>query len=101
MRPTLTEIKEHLRGGGAVAMNYCWQRGKKSSRHYSVIVDVSDSGRSLRIINGRRRGSAAKWIRVEDFKKWEQRFRHSDVNHKAWFVTLKNRARVESDLHES
>ncbi len=97
MHPTLAEIEKHLRSGGAVVMNYYWERGKKNARHYSVLVDVSDSGRSFRVINGRRRGRAAKWISREDFKKWERRFQRTDKNHKAWFVTLKNKREVRRE----
>ena len=89
IRPTLSQIEKHLRAGGALVLNYHWEYGKKSDRHYSVVVGISDSGQSFRVVNGRRRGRAAKWIRREKFKNWEQRFQRSDKSHKAWFVTYK------------
>jgi hypothetical protein len=88
-RPTLAQIEEHLRVGGALVLNYHWDYRGKEDRHYSVIVGISDSGRSLRVVNGRKRGKAAKWIRREKFKNWEQRFQRTDKSHKAWFVTYK------------
>lgn len=87
-RPTLTEIEEHLRAGGALVLNYHWQYRGKEDRHYSIVVGVSDSGRSFRVVNGRKRGRAAKWIRREKFKNWEQRFQRTDPHHQAWFISL-------------
>ena len=87
MSPTLAEISSHLRGGGALVLNYHWERKGSSARHFSVLTEISDSGRSFRVINGRRRGRAAKWIKREDFKNHEQRFQRTDKSHKAWFVT--------------
>ncbi|GAF68653.1 unnamed protein product [marine sediment metagenome] len=88
-RPTLSQIEEHLRAGGALVLNYHWDYKGKEDRHYSVVVGISDSGRSFRVVNGRRRGSAAKWISREMFKRWEQRFQRTDKSHKAWFITYK------------
>lgn len=89
MRPTLAQIEEHLREGGALVLNYCWNYRGGEDRHYSVVVGISDSGRSFRVVNGRKRGRAAKWIRREKFKNWEQRFQRTDKIHKAWFITYK------------
>jgi hypothetical protein len=89
LRPTLAQIEKHLRAGGALVLNYHWDYKGKEDRHFSVIVGISDSGRSLRVVNGRRRGKAAKWISREKFKNWEQRFQRTDKSHKAWFVTYK------------
>ncbi len=88
IRPRLSEIEEHLRGGGALVLNYHWEYQGKEDRHYSLVVGISDSGRSFRVVNGRKRGRAAKWIRREKFKNWEQRFQRTDRNHQAWFIYL-------------
>ncbi len=88
-RPTLAQIEEHLRAEGALVLNYHWDYRGKEDRHYSVIVGISDSGRSFRVVNGRCRGRAAKWINREKFKNWEQRFQRTDKSHKAWFITYK------------
>ena len=91
MKPSLFEIEEHLRLGGALVLNYRWRRDwimdpkKRTSRHYSLIIGISDSGRTFYVVNGRRKRKALKGIRREDFKKWELRFPKDDL--KAWFLT--------------
>ncbi len=87
-RPRLAEIEAHLRGGGALVLNYQWEYLGNENRHYSLMVGISDSGRSFRIVNGRKRGRAAKWIRREKFKNWELRFQRTDQHHQAWFIYL-------------
>ena len=87
--PSLGEIEEHLREGGALVLNYRWRREKKgtAARHFSLLTDISPSGRSFYIANGRHDRKALQRMNRERFKKWELRFQRTDPNYKAWFLT--------------
>ncbi len=86
-RPKLSRIEEHLRGGGIIILNYLWRRKSGASRHFSILENVSDSGKTFRVINDFKAGPARQTIRRRTFVKYNLRFQRSDPHYKAWFLT--------------
>ena len=91
MHPTLAQIDEHLREGGAIVLNYYWRREDEgtSNRHFMLVAGISDSGKSYLTVNDHREGPAARWDTRTLFKKSNLRFQKTDSSFKGWFISLK------------
>jgi len=88
-RPSIKEIEDHIYGGGAVILNYKWRRKNgETNRHFSLVVDVSQGGKTFYSVNDRRAGPAYQSVHRKTFLKHNLRFRASDPPLKAWFLTL-------------
>jgi len=87
--PRLGEVEKHLRSGGIVVMNYYWRRKKEDNRHFMVLSDVSESGKSFITINDHRKGPARRRDMRPTIKKNVFRFQRTDPHFKAWFISHK------------
>lgn len=95
LRPTLPEIEEHVRKGGAVLLQYNWidKNGSQSpekwnfSGHYILITEVSPSGHRFEVINGYTSTPAARRIGREKFKRDMLGFQRGNPGVRGWFLT--------------
>lgn len=87
LKPRMHEIEEHLKKGGAVALNYLWydERDNESHRHYVLITEESKSGRTFEVVNDYRTRPAATKVRRKTFAKYFD-FKNDEAA-KAWLLT--------------
>lgn len=88
-KPKLPEIEQHLREEGIVILNYHWRYDDEWNRHFMLLVNVSESGKSFLTVNDNRKGPALKREMRETVKKNNFRFQRVDPHFKAWFISLK------------
>jgi len=92
-RPSIQEVETHLsQRGGAVIIEYCWidiQTPGRRGAHSSLVIEVSDSGRSFVLVNDkpghavtrRKRSSVLKYLTAR--KRNDKRRNYPFV----WFLT--------------
>lgn len=89
LTPTLKEIEEHLRDGGAIIINFRWREMRKrkmvDARHYVLVTDISSSGEVFGVVNYRKTQPVYQRIHRHSFKKRILRFRQPPFA--AWFLT--------------
>lgn len=92
-RPKLCQIEKHLKMGGAVVLNYAWERDGEGSRHYALLIKVSPSGKSFWTVNDYSTGPALRGQPREAMKTDILRFQRTDPFCKAWFISFKGKVK--------
>lgn len=85
--PSLGAVENHLRNGGIVIMNYRWRKKNEENRHFMVLSDVSESGKSFISVNDHIKGPARRRDMRSTIKKNVFRFQRTDPHFKAWFIS--------------
>jgi hypothetical protein len=83
--PTLAEIESHLRGGGAIVLNYKWGKNKYD-RHFHLLTGVSPSGDFFYTVNNFPLVPVLYRLDRKMFKKHNLRFQRTDSMYKGWFL---------------
>lgn len=90
-RPKLYEIESHLRGGGAIIVNYGWERITKdyieTARHYALMSDMSLFGVYFGMANYHSTRPAYQRVHRDTIKNHVLRYQRVDRTFKAWFLT--------------
>ena len=81
-RPKISEMEEHIRNGGAIAMTYKHSRG----RHFMLLTNVSKSGQTFEIINDQIKPPAARQMKRKTLFNTIFEYKN-DHKRKAWFLT--------------
>ncbi len=90
--PALWQIEKQLKENGIVVLSYRWHDEEEGSyRHFMLLVEVSESGKSFLTVNNQR-GPGPALVRVprKFVRKDLLRFQKTDPHYKAWFVSLKD-----------
>ncbi len=89
--PKLHEIENHLRSGGAIIVNYHWEKVTRYhieiSRHYVLMSDMSDSGTYFGMANYQQKRPAYQRVHRNTIKNHLLRYQRVDRKYKAWFLT--------------
>jgi hypothetical protein len=90
-RPKLHEIENHLKSGGAIIVNYYWEKKRRdyieTSRHYVLISDISPSGTYFGMVNYEKVRPTYQRVHRNTIKKHVLRYQRVDKIFKAWFLT--------------
>jgi hypothetical protein len=93
-RPKLHEIENHLKAGGALIVNYYWEKEEGdyliTSRHYVLMSDISPAGTYFGMANYQKIRPAYQRVHRDTIKKHLLRYQRVDRNYKAWFLTRKD-----------
>ncbi len=90
-RPKLHEIEDHLRSGGALIVNFYWEKVTRNhietSRHYVLMSDMSPSGTRFGMANYQKKRPVYQRVHRNTIKNHLLRFQRVDEKFKAWFLT--------------
>lgn len=88
LKPRMYEIEEHLKNGGALVLNFAYNRDELVGvhRHYTLLTEISETGKTLEMVNGYSNRPAVQKIRRKTFV--TDCLSHTrDKDAKAWFLT--------------
>lgn len=86
--PSIKLVDQHLQSGGSIIINYRWQAPHQDSLHYASLVDITETGKTISVVNAFVRGPALYKIRRHTFI---HKFRcRGDHEYSGWFLTKKD-----------
>lgn len=89
-QPKLHEIEDHLKAGGAIILDFYWEKVTRdhivTSRHYVLMSDISPSGTYFGMANYQKIRPAYQRVHRNTIKNHLLRYQRVDL-YKAWFLT--------------